>query len=252
MGATRKIVQIDEERCNGCGQCIPACHEGALQIVDGKARLVAEVYCDGLGNCLGECPEDAITVVERPAREFDFEAVQEHLAATGRERLKENPLLAEAAAEPRGCPGAAARALAPAAAPDQASAGEAEPSQLGNWPVQLRLVPIHAPYLQGARLVISADCVPFALADFHRRFLPGRVLLVGCPKLDDVDLYVRKLAEIFKQNDLESIEVLHMEVPCCFGLVHLVEQALQDAGVDVPLTVTTIGVRGEVIGTRAA
>src|SRR5574340_820431 len=171
----RKIVHIDEAKCNGCGQCATACAEGAIAIIDGKARLVSETYCDGLGACLGECPQDAIRIEEREAASFDLAATEERLAQLRAPAANPEPL-------PCGCPGTATRAFAPTAG-TVGAAYEATPSQLGNWPVQLRLVPPTAPYLDGARLLIAADCVPFAFADFHRTFLSDRVLLIGCPKL---------------------------------------------------------------------
>jgi len=249
--ALRKIVKIDEEKCDGCGQCVPACAEGALEIIDGKARLVSEVYCDGLGDCLGECPQEAITIEERQADEFDLEATERHLTQRGE---KEAPAVPETSAEAddppfAGCPGAAARLLrndTAVAAPDAETTARG-PSMLINWPVQLRLVPVQAPYFDGARLLIAADCTPFAFADFHGRFLAGRTLVVGCPKLDDVDLYRKKLAQIFLQNDIREVEVAYMQVPCCYGLVHLVQGAVQDSGKDIPLCLTKIGVKGDIL-----
>ena len=247
--AVREIIKIDEEKCTGCGLCIPACEEGALQIVDGKARLVKEIYCDGLGACLGECPEGALTIEERQAEEFDAQAVEERLAS--QDSVAAAPTAGCPAADAaRGCPGSAAQTLSPAAA-DQPS-GEGMPSALGNWPAQIELIPVEAPYLDGARLLIAADCTAFACADFHRTLLPGRVLLVGCPKLDDADAYRQKLAAIFRRHDIESIEIAHMEVPCCFGLPHLVGLALEDAGKEIPLRLTQVGVRGDLQGTREA
>ena len=247
MKKVRKIIRIDEEKCNGCGECVPACVERALQIVDGKARLVREQYCDGLGACLGECPQGAITIEERVAEVFDERAVERHLAKDAVDEASPCP-----AAAPAGCPGAIAFALNQPAADEPAVSSPEDgpsPSRLGNWPVQLTLVPVQAPYLQGARLLIAADCVPFAFADFHQRFLAGRVLLVGCPKLDDAEHYRQKLAEIFTTNDIESVDVLHMEVPCCFGLVRLVQLALEDSGKQIPVSVTNIGVHGEILET---
>ncbi len=240
----RKIVQIDEEKCNGCGECATACAEGAIAIIDGKARLVSEIYCDGLGACLGECPQDAITIGEREAAAFDAEAVEEHLAHP-------HALAAGPEPVPCGCPGTATRAFERTAGRD-AGLSEAIPSQLGNWPVQLRLVPPTAPYLRGAKLLIAADCAPFAFADFHRTFLADRVLLIGCPKLDDAAFYRQKLAQIFRDSDIQSADVVHMEVPCCFGLVQLVAQAVAESGKAVPVGVTKIGIRGEILETHEA
>lgn len=239
MAQLRKIVLIDEDKCNGCGVCVPACHEGAIEVIDGKARIVADVYCDGLGACLGECPQNAITIEEREAEAFDFGAAMAHVEAKQAAR-------APSASVRGGCPGAAAAALQPR--PQQATDGAAEagPSQLANWPVQLTLVPVNAPYLQGARLLIAADCVPFALADFHQRLLKDRVCLIGCPKLDDGASYVDKLAAMIAANDIESIDIAHMEVPCCHGLLRIVQQAVLKSGKDVPVATAQIGVRGDV------
>jgi NAD-dependent dihydropyrimidine dehydrogenase PreA subunit len=243
MRKVRNIVNIDEEKCNGCGICVPACAEGAIAIIDGKARVVSEIYCDGLGACLGECPQDAITVEQRLAEDFDPKAVERHLQQRAAPTPHLDPL-------PCGCPGSTARSLGSEAACD-ALAGESEAaaSQLRNWPVQIRLVPPTAPYLEGADLIITADCVPFAFAGFHRRFLAGRVALVGCPKLDDAEFYLDKLAEVFAANDIASVEVAYMEVPCCAGLVRLVQGAIEKAGKQIPLTLTNIGINGQVLET---
>jgi NAD-dependent dihydropyrimidine dehydrogenase PreA subunit len=242
----RDIVRIDEEKCDGCGVCIDSCAEGAIQLIDGKARLISESYCDGLGACLGECPQDAITIEKREATEFDPEAVEHHLA---QERAGE----AKSHTAPKeekhtlacGCPGSATQSINRAQA-EGAEAGPA-PSLLGNWPVQIRLVPITAPYLDNAKLLIAADCVPFAFGDFHREFLEGKVLLIGCPKLDDADMYREKLAEMFRSNNIQSIDVAYMEVPCCFGLVRLVGQAVEDSGKEIPVTLTRVGIRGQIL-----
>jgi Pyruvate/2-oxoacid:ferredoxin oxidoreductase delta subunit len=240
MRTRRTIVRIDEDKCNGCGQCATACAEGAIAIVDGKARLISETYCDGLGACLGECPQDAITTEVREAEEFDVGAVEAHLARQGK-TLHAHP----AAAPGFVCPSTVAESFdrAPAAAPET---NESIPSRLANWPVQIRLVPPTAPYLSGARLVIAADCTPFAFPDFHRRFLGGRVLLIGCPKLDDAAFYREKLAQIIGPNNIQDIEVLYMEVPCCSGLVRIVRDAIGDLGQQIPLTLTKIGIHGEI------
>jgi len=237
----RKIVRIDEEKCDGCGLCIPACQEGAIRLIDGKARLVKETYCDGLGDCLGECPQGAITIEEREADPFDPAAVAQYLAADPK------PASAPAPAT-NSCPGAAVRTLRTEGVPlpADAAAGRASPSALSNWPVQLMLAPVEAPYFRGARLLIAADCTAFAFADFHAGLLAGKMLLVGCPKLDDADIYLEKLADIFTRNDIRDIEVVHMEVPCCHALKRLVQDAVEASGKDVPLKITCVGVRGEI------
>lgn len=248
--AKRKIVRIDEEKCTGCGLCVPGCAEGALQIVDGKARLVSEVYCDGLGACLGECPEGAITIEEREAAGFDQAAVEQRLGEKG----KPAPA-ADAPAEkkpdlPCGCPGSLSREIARPAHPAGPAVGRGAPSLLGNWPVQIALVPERAPYLQGARLLIAADCVPFAYGDFHRRFVHGRTVLVGCPKLDDPAFYQEKIASILRGNDITGVDVVTMEVPCCSGLTRLVQAALSASGKSLPATFTRVGISGDLLETR--
>jgi len=260
MRKVRNIVRIDESKCNGCGLCVPACAEGAIQIINGKARLVSEVYCDGLGACLGECPQGAITIEQRPAQPFDPEAVERRLQAVdARKHVEKVEPAASSTADAGpagpafgGCPGAAARTIARQTG-SSASDGEGESavidSQLGNWPVQLHLVPVFAPYLQGAKLLISADCAPFALADFHTQLLAGRTVLIGCPKLDQIDPYREKLTEIFRRNDIESVEVVYMEVPCCYGLVQVVQTALSDSGKAIPLTLIKVGIRGRIVET---
>lgn len=242
----RKIVKIDEEKCNGCGQCVPSCAEGAIQIIDGKARLVSDVYCDGLGACLGECPQDAISIEEREAQAFDEGAANRHVA---QQRTAKESVAARAEPVVHACPGTAARSLKPTgfvSIDDSANQTEGTPTALVNWPVQLALAPLKAPYFDGASLLIAGDCVPFALADFHPKLLAGNTLLMGCPKLDNGDLYRRKLGQIFAQNDIRAVTVAYMEVPCCFGLVHLVRQAIQDSGKDIPLTITKISIQGEI------
>jgi len=241
--AVRTIVQIDEEKCNGCGQCIPNCAEGALQIIDGKARLVKEVYCDGLGACLGTCPQDAITLVEREAEEFDEQAAMQHVKAIQGHGKAQGPAVRA------GCPGVALMDFAStgqAVRPAQPT-GEAQPSALTQWPVQLHLVPEQAPFFQNADLLLAADCVPFAYAGFHAELLSGRKLLVGCPKLDDAAFYAEKLTAILKRNDVRSLTVVHMEVPCCSGLVALARRALAVSGKCIPVEEVTIGVRGDVL-----
>jgi ferredoxin len=228
----RTIVKIDEEKCDGCGQCIIGCAEGALQLVNGKAKLVKESYCDGLGACIGDCPRGAITIEEREAEPFDEEAVKIHQMET--------------ANTPSECPGRMAQLLTtrlrqPVTSPTSA------PAALRNWPVQLALIPVQAPYLQQARLVLAADCVAYALPDFHSRFTDDRVVMIGCPKLDNSQLYSEKLAQILRHNDVESIEVVYMEVPCCAGLLRILERALIESGVDIDVTMTKVSIHGEVI-----
>lgn len=235
----RKIIVIDEARCNGCGQCVPNCMEGAIRIVDGKARLVGENLCDGLGNCLGKCPMDAITIEDRPAEEFSEQAVHEHLQAGA-------PKAAKPAGMPHGgCPGSMLRQLKPSQ-PAATAGGEARPSQLGQWPVQLALVPISGAIWHQADVLIAADCVAFAMADFHERLLAGKTLAIACPKLDDIEPYVAKLAAIFAGNDIRSITVAHMEVPCCGGIVYAVQQALKQAGRDIALRDVTVATDGTI------
>jgi NAD-dependent dihydropyrimidine dehydrogenase PreA subunit len=233
----REIVKIDEEKCNGCGLCVPACAEGAIRIVDGKARLIADNLCDGLGACLGDCPMDAITTEKREADEFDEEAVEEHLAAGA---AGEGP----APAPPQGgCPSARLMTFEK----QEAGGEEAGPrtSALRQWPVQMHLVPPSAPFLKDADLLLAADCVPFAYADFHRDFLKDKALLIGCPKLDDGQAYLRKLTAILAGNDVKRLTVLHMEVPCCSGLIAIARQALAASGRDVPLETVRIGIQGD-------
>jgi Pyruvate/2-oxoacid:ferredoxin oxidoreductase delta subunit len=244
----RKIIEIDEERCDGCGLCVPACAEGAIQIIDGKARLVSDTYCDGLGACLGECPQDAIMMVEREAAEFNEESVKEHLAAQKKNAIKGKSTPLPEVSEFSACPGTASRMLHPTnPTSSTASTGQTgtQPSQLRNWPVQLHLVPIEAPYFNQADLLLAADCVPFAYPEFHQKALPGRTLIIACPKLDDVKTYFEKLTRIFAANNIRSIEIAFMEVPCCFGLVQLVRQALAESKKDIPLTLKKYGIKGD-------
>ena len=236
----RKIVKIDEEKCDGCGECIIDCPEGALQIVDGKARLVKESYCDGLGACIGNCPVGAITIEEREAEAFDEDAVAEHMAET---KQPETTL-------PCGCPGSAVRRISVPDACSAAGAG-AVASQLTHWPVQLTLVPPNAPFLQDADVLLVADCVPFALADFHQRFLAGgHPVLVACPKLDDTQPYVEKLKAMLEQSSPRSLTIVHMEVPCCSGLCRIVETVLKSSGRAVPVKEVTVSIDGRVIAER--
>lgn len=244
----RKIVRIDEELCNGCGLCINACAEGAIQLIDGKARLVSETYCDGLGACIGECPQGAITIEEREAAEFDVLAVEKHLQKLKEKKVSSAKDISHHQFTGFSCPGSSVRSFN--IDQDNQFASQADypnqiPSALSNWPVQIHLLPVNAPYLSNSRLLISADCVPFAFANFHRRFLKGKILCIGCPKLDDVDFYQQKLTSILHSHPIQSIDVLFMEVPCCFGLVQAVQAALKSSGKSIPLRLHRIGIQGD-------
>lgn len=231
----RKIIEIDEEKCNGCGLCIISCAEGALKIVNGKAKLVSEKYCDGLGACLGECPQGALHIVEREAEEFDEKAVEEHL------KSKEQDL-------PCGCPGSSVKSFEPCPVPEKEREVNVElSSELTHWPVQLTLVPANAQFLQGKELVIAAHCAPVAYPNFHRDFLKGRAVVIACPKLDNFNAHLEKLTSIFTVSDIKKVIVAHMEVPCCFGLSHMVKTAIERAGVNLPVEDVTIGVRGDIL-----
>ncbi len=272
----RKIIKIDEEKCNGCSLCIPNCPEGALQIIDGKVRLISDLFCDGLGACIGHCPEDAIIIEEREAEPYDEKKVMANIVKQGKNVIKahlshlkdhgEQEYLSQALAFLKkknipapdldtgagehtagphggGCPGSQVRELS------GKSSGEvsapAGPSRLVNWPVQLKLVPAFAPFLKNADLLIAADCAPFAYTGFHEELLAGKVLLIGCPKLDDAAYYREKIKSIITMSSPKSITCAHMEVPCCFGLVQLIQSAITDSGKDVPFTAVQIGVKGE-------
>lgn len=236
MKTIRKIIEIDENLCDGCGQCVPSCAEGAIQVIDGKARIVSEIYCDGLGACLGECPKNALKIVEREAQEFDAEAVEEYLKHKKEpEIIKEKPC----------CPSVHIMPLKDINKDvNRSSRGV---SELTNWPVQIKLVPATAPFLNGAHLLIAADCTAFAYPDFHQDFLEGKSLLVGCPKLDDVDEYVKKFVEIFNTANIKKITVLIMEVPCCSKLPKIIQKALTLAGKDIPIEEVVIGTQGVVL-----
>ncbi|MBK5273846.1 MAG: 4Fe-4S binding protein [Desulfuromonadales bacterium] len=248
----RKIVTIDPDKCNGCGDCVPSCAEGAITIINGKAVLAAENLCDGLGACLGECPMDAIQIEEREADEFDEAAVEKHLAAQG----KPAPVHAHAPqAAPAahhhgggGCPGSRAMSFDRPEASAPATVAGSRQSQLAQWPVQLHLVSTSAPYFQGADLLITADCVPVAYAGYHEDFLKGKAVVMGCPKLDDNQFYTQKLTELFTKSDIKSITVLKMEVPCCGGIAVAASQALAACGKQIPFEVITIGIKGDIKG----
>ncbi len=274
MKIKRKIIEINEELCNGCGECVPSCAEGAIQVIDGKARLVAEKYCDGLGACLGECPTDALRVVEREAEDFDELAVEEHLTASRPAPVQEAPAMAcgcpssqiqsfakpvaREAAPPAaegpvmacGCPSTQMQSFAKPTTCEEANRPVSQArgvSALTHWPVQIKLVPPTAPFLKGADLLVAADCTPFAYPDFHRDFLQGKVLMVGCPKFDDAEAYIQKFTDIFKMSGVKSVNVVTMEVPCCQGLPVIVKRGMAAAGADIPMTHTVVSLRGDVI-----
>ncbi len=242
MSSTRKIIEINEERCDGCGQCAVACAEGAIEIVNGKAKLVSDVYCDGLGACLGECPQGALRIIEREAGEFDPAAVEQYLEERKKAREAQHP------APACGCPSTMIRIMAPKpAGADLSSGSQRIPSALTHWPVQIRLVPAKAPFLKGAHLLVAADCTPVAYPDFHRDFLKDRVVLLGCPKFDHAPEYIKRFEEIFREADIQSVTVLDMEVPCCSALPVIVKRGMDAAGKKVPLEEIVLGVGGEIL-----
>jgi len=236
--AKRQIVTIDQEKCDGCGLCVPSCAEGAIVIVDGKAKLLADKFCDGLGACLGECPVGALTIEERDTDEFVGPAPgapgeHGHGAAAQPQAAPAEPVFA--------CPGSAMRQFTPVAAP------VAGASALSHWPVKLRLVSPKAPFLKGAELLVAADCSAFAAGDFHARYLAGKAVVCGCPKFDDLEEAVAKLTGIFKENDVKGVTIVNMEVPCCQGLVEAVRRALQASGKKLPVSICTLGAQGQVV-----
>lgn len=239
----RRIIQIDEEKCNGCGACAAACHEGAIAMVNGKARLMRDDYCDGLGDCLPHCPTDAITFVEREAAPYDENAVKANMAARQQHHVGSCP-----GSQPRvlshGCPGQQAQAIHPAASADTAAPSHS-PSQLRQWPVQIKLVPIKADYFDGAHLLIAADCTAYAYGRFHEDFMRNAITIVGCPKLDNID-YSEKLTEIIRQNDIKDVTIVRMEVPCCSGLELAAKKALQQSGKFIPWQVKVITIDGHI------
>jgi NAD-dependent dihydropyrimidine dehydrogenase PreA subunit len=252
--AIREVIEIDQSLCDGCGDCVTACAEGAIAIIDGKARLMSDVYCDGLGACLGHCPQGALKVIEREADAFDERAVEEHLkrrqrtggATTGPPQLaviSPAPMMAGG-----GCPGSRTQMHQPSI-PPVTTTSDLPSSQLRHWPVQLHLVPPTAPFFQGQDVLLAADCVAFAVADFHQRHLAGSSLAIACPKLDgNQDLYLRKLIAMIDEAEIRSLKVMVMEVPCCGGLVRLAEQALSRAQRDIPVECLVVGTQGHILG----
>lgn len=229
----RKIVQINEEKCNGCGACADACHEGAIELRNGKARLIRDDYCDGLGDCLPACPTGAITIIEREADSYNEQAVQARKQEAG-----------------CGCPGAQSKALSrPNDGDSDAAPSQELPSRLSQWPVQIKLAPVNAPYFNGANLLIAADCTAYTYASFHESFIKGHITLIGCPKLDAID-YSEKLSEVLRCNDIQSIQVVRMEVPCCGGLEYAVKTALQNSGKDIPWQIVTLSTDGKILSKR--
>jgi len=280
--AKRKIIKIDEDKCNGCGLCIPNCPEGALQIIDGKARLISDLFCDGLGACIGHCPQGAINIEEREAEKYDEKKVMDNIVKQGKstiiahvKHLKEHnefgylkeamdylvakgikirpgDLTDAVASGPCACPGSKISQKLPE---DNQKGAKPTPkkrltpfsleSRLGTWPVQLKLVPAFAPFLNGADILIAADCVPFAYADFHEDLLKGKTLLVGCPKLDDISYHKEKITQIIVNNDIRSITHAHMEVPCCFGFLPVIKDAIAKSGKKIPFSDVTISIKGD-------
>lgn len=236
----RRIIEIDRDKCNGCGACADACHEGAIAMVDGKAQLMRDDYCDGLGDCLPTCPTGAIAFVEREAVAYDEKAVMGNKQKRMREKMKK-----EGMTLPCGCPGTQSKRIERAEHTETELSRESV-SRLSQWPVQIKLVPVNAPYFEGAKLLIAADCTAYAYAAFHERFIRGHITLVGCPKLDSVD-YSEKLTEIIRNNDIKSVTVVRMEVPCCGGLEHAAKTALQKSGKFIPWQVVTISTDGRIL-----
>lgn len=246
----RKIIEIDEDKCTGCGECVTKCAEGALAIVDGKAKVVNEVFCDGLGACIGECPEGALKIIERNAQEFDEEEVKEHMTE---EKHAHKPAPQPIGAEPCGCPSHNPMLVKAGTSHGQHAQHPGTPShadlppELTNWPIQWRLVRADMPFFRGADVLMAADCVPFAFRDFHGKFLANRPVIIGCPKLDEQQQYLEKLTDVITNSGLKSISIVHMEVPCCHGLKKLVDEAVRRSGKNLPVRTTVIGIQGQVL-----
>jgi NAD-dependent dihydropyrimidine dehydrogenase PreA subunit len=250
--AKRKIIEIDEDKCDGCGQCTIACAEGALKIIDGKAKVVNEVFCDGLGACIGECPQGALRIVERDAPGFDEEAVKEHMAEKGHGKGAAR-VKALTEPEPCGCPSSNPMLLKASGkhAPKGHTKGSVHidlPPELTNWPVQWRLVQPSMPFFKDADILFAADCVPFAYRDFHGKFLAGKPVVIGCPKLDDQQAYMEKLSALVKDASPKSLTVVRMEVPCCSGLTRLVGEAVRRSGRKIPVREVVVGIQGGILG----
>ena len=277
----RKIIQIDEDKCNGCGECIPNCPEGALQIIEGKARLISDLFCDGLGACIGHCPQGAITIEEREAQKYDERKAMKNIVKQGKgvikahlahlkehkqqeylkqalDFLKESKIKIDFSPEPASaqnkfcaCPGSKIMDLkrSDKSGESRPSIRQTQiPSELGHWPVQLTLVPALAPFLQNADILIAADCVAFTYASFHQDLLKGKALLIGCPKLDDVESYAEKLKDIIKNNSIKSMTYAHMEVPCCFGLVDIIKDAINESDKEIPFKEVVVSIKGQIKG----
>ena len=244
--AKRQVIKIDQEKCDGCGLCVPSCAEGAIQIVDGKAQLVADKFCDGLGACLGECPQGALSIEDREAEEFEGPAPGRETAPTAAHGARPPAPAPAAPPSPEGeafvCPGSRMQQFQRLSAVPEGGA-----SALAHWPVKLRLVAPKAPFLKDAKLLVAADCAPFAVGDFHARFLQGKALVCGCPKFEDEEASVAKLTAILQENEVQEITIVNMEVPCCFGLVQAVRRAMEAAGKNPPVTICTLSTAGELL-----
>ncbi|GAB6094828.1 4Fe-4S binding protein [Desulfatiferula olefinivorans] len=242
MKVMRKIIEIDEDKCTGCGQCVVACAEGAIEIRDGKAKIIRDVLCDGLGACIGECPEDALHIIEREAEEFDEAVVHEHL-----KQMEQQKAGAPMAC---GCPSSQIQSFGAASSCQGANVPRAVsggPSALTQWPIQIKLVPPNAPFLNGADLLVTADCVAVAYPGLHQDLLKGRAVMMGCPKFDNAQEYIDKFAQVFKQSGIRSVTVALMEVPCCSGLSTIIKRAMDQSGMDIPVSEVVVGIRGQIL-----
>lgn len=259
MKVKRKIIQIDQERCDGCGNCIPSCAEGAIQIVDGVAKIVKDEYCDGLGACLGECPQDALKIVEREAKEFDEEAVETYLKELEKQNKKTENKEEKTDNLACGCPSSQIQVFSKpspcssskistcSCSDDQNFLNTEETSSLGHWPVKIKLIPPSAPFLKNAELLVLADCVPAAYSSLHSDFMKDKVVMMGCPKFDDVQFYIEKFAQIFKINQIKSVTTLIMEVPCCSGLAGILKKAMELSDIELDIKNIVISTKGQVL-----